>query len=125
MSTIDNFEIVRTRMVEGTDAVKDVAADLGLTPGQTAFIKMQILVADGTVKPITGRTEREVIAKVVKARKKADNYSSWGWLSARTGINEGQLKKAVDATKKVTVYTGRHETIVHDRLAKRSPKQAA
>jgi hypothetical protein len=125
MSNIDNIQIVRTRMVESNDSVKDVAADLGLTPGQTAFIKMQILVADGTVPAIKGRTEREIIAKVAKARKKADDYSSWGWLSARTGINEGQLKKAVDATKKVTVYTGRHETIVHDRIAKRSPKKAA
>jgi hypothetical protein len=120
MSTIDNIEIVRTRMVESNDSVKDVAADLGLTPGQTAFIKMQILVADGTVPAIKGRTERELIAKVARARKKADDFSSWGWLSARTGMPEGQLKKTVDATKKVKVYTGRQQTIVHDRLAKKA-----
>ena len=116
----DHIEIVRARMVEGNDAVKDVAADLGLTPGKTAFIKMQILVADGTVKSIKGRTERETIARVIAARKKADNYSSWGWLSARTGISEITLKKMVDETKRVTVFTGRHQTIVHDRLAKKA-----
>jgi hypothetical protein len=120
MSTIDTYQIVRTRMVESNDRVKDVAADLGLTPGQTAFIKMQILVNDGTVPTIKGRTERELIAKVARARKKADNYSSWGWLSARTGMPEGELKSKVDATKKVTVYTGRQTTIVHDRLAKKA-----
>ena len=124
MSTNDHIQIVRERMIDGSDAVKDVAEALGLTPGQTAFIKMQILVADGTVKAIKGRTERETIARVVAARKKADNYSSWGWLSARTGISESALKAKVNETEKVVVYTGRHHTITHDRIAKQSKRAA-
>lgn len=106
---------VQTRMVDGNDHVKDVAKALGLTPGKTAFIKMQILVENGTVPAITGTTA-QMVAKSLTARKKADAISSWGWLAARTGMNEGALKIA--ATKKGHPVYG--ERIAQIRAAKRS-----
>lgn len=115
MSTIDRIQVVRDRMVNGDDHVKDVAVSLGLTPGKTAFIKMQILVEDGQVKKIDG-TPAQVIARTIAARKKADEYSSWGWLAARTGMNEGTLKKAC-AKKEYPVFGDR---IVEHRAAKRA-----
>jgi hypothetical protein len=119
MSThTDPKTVVRTRMVDGTDHVKDVAKALKLTPGKTAFIKMQILVEDGTVAPITG-SPAQVLAKTIAARKRCNEYSSWGWLAARTGMNEGTLKKNVAATKKIQVKGSR---IAIERAAKRAKK---
>jgi hypothetical protein len=111
-------QIVRTRMVEGNDHVKDVAKTLKLTPGQTAFIKMQILVEDGTVKKITG-TPAQKLAKIVSARKRADEYSSWGWLAARSEMSEGTMKKLVAEKKSYPVFGERIATI---RAAKRNKK---
>ena len=72
-----------------------LAAKMGLkTNGRAAYMKMLFAVQNGDVPAITG-TPKQVIRKVITARKKADQYSSWGWLSARAGMNEGTLKKAV------------------------------
>jgi hypothetical protein len=116
MTNSDATQIVRDRMVTGNDHVKDVAKSLGLTPGKTAFIKMQILVADGEVPKIEG-TQAQIIARTIAARKKADDYSSWGWLAARTGKPEGALKVAVAKTERIQVKGSR---IVKDRAAKRA-----
>lgn len=116
MTNATATQTVRTLLVDGDAHVKDVAKKLKLTPGQTAFIKMQILVEDGAVKRIDG-TPAQKLAKIVSARKRADEYSSWGWLAARSGMSEGTMKKLVAEKKNYPVFG---ERIAQIRAAKRS-----
>lgn len=87
-----------TLAAEADVKLADLAAQMGLkTNGRAAYMKMLAQVQCGDVPAITG-TPKQVVRKTIAARKKADRYSSWGWLSARAGINEGTLKKRVAAT---------------------------
>jgi hypothetical protein len=83
---------VRKRVLNGGESAATVAKDLGITPGKAAFIAMQLKVEDGDVPAITGRNEDALLKAVNVARNKADEHSSWGWLSARSGISESSLK---------------------------------
>jgi hypothetical protein len=89
---------VQKNVVRGKMTVRDAADQLGMQAGKVAFIRMQILVENGTVPAITGKTEDVIIANVIRARDKADEFSSWGWLSARSGIGESTLKIKVEET---------------------------
>ena len=109
---------VRELLVDGDAHVQDVAKKLKLTPGKTAFIKMQILVEDGVVPAITG-TPAQKLAKIVTARKRANEYSSWGWLAARSGMSEPTMKKMVAEKKNYPVFG---ERIAQIRAAKRNKK---
>jgi hypothetical protein len=88
---------VQQRVVEGGESAATVAKDLGITPGKAAFIAMQVRVENGEVAKIAGKTDEQLIKNTVAARAKADQYSSWGWLSARTGVSEPALKSKVAA----------------------------
>jgi hypothetical protein len=88
---------VQTRVIDGGESAATVAKDLGITSGKAAFIAMQLRVENGEVSKITGKTDDALIANVVKARDKADQFSSWGWLSARSGVAESALKNKVAA----------------------------
>jgi hypothetical protein len=90
-------DTVRKRVIDGGESAAVVAKDLGITSGKAAFIKMQLMVEDGNVPAIKFKNPDDMVTKTVAARNKADEYSSWGWLSARTGVSEPSLKAAVAA----------------------------
>jgi hypothetical protein len=55
---------------------------------------MQHRVAEGEVPTIsTNGNSDAVVKRLVTARNKADEFSSWGWLSARSGLTENVIKK--------------------------------
>lgn len=72
----------------------EIGTELGITPGKAQFLLMLHKVATGEVKRLTFKAgDDAALAKVVKtARDKADEFSSWGWISARTGVSEPKLK---------------------------------
>lgn len=114
MTTTDRIALAGT-----TDAkLADLAKQMGLkTNGRAAYMKMLAAVQCGEVKPING-SRKQVITRTIAARRKADRFSSWGWLSARAGISEGTLKKMC-ADAGYPVYGDR---IVKARAAKKSKK---
>jgi hypothetical protein len=70
-----------------------IGEDLGITPGKAQFLLMLHKVATGEVKRLPFRNDDELAAKIAKARDAADEFSSWGWISARTGVSEPKLKR--------------------------------
>jgi hypothetical protein len=70
----------------------EIATDLSITPGKAQFLMMKHDVAEGNVPAIKHRNENELIAGIKKARTANDAYSSWGWISARSGVAEGKVK---------------------------------
>lgn len=77
-------------------SIGDIAEALSITAGKAAFLNMLNVVEDTPRLQIKGRTDEEKIPKVVAARAKQDEHSSWGWLSARSGISEARLKALVE-----------------------------
>jgi hypothetical protein len=113
MTTSDRIQIAAEN-----DQLKlgELKTQMGLkTTGRAAFMKMLLEVQRGNVPAITG-SPKQVVQRTIAARKKADKYSSWGWLSARAGVNEGTLKKHVAAAG-YPVYGDR---IVATRSAKKA-----
>lgn len=88
---------VLSRVVNGGESAATVAKDLGITAGKAAFIAMQLRVDNGEVPKISFKNDEQLVSKTVAARDKADQHSSWGWLSARTGVAEASLKQKVAA----------------------------
>lgn len=82
--------IVEMREAESSWA--EIAEELSITPGKAQFLMMKHLVAEGEVPAITARNDADMLKKLVAARNKADGHSSWGWLSARSGLSEGVIK---------------------------------
>jgi hypothetical protein len=74
-----------------------IAAELNITSGKAQFLMMLHRVAEGDVPAIRFKAgdDADLVAKTVAAREKQDEFSSWGWLSARTGVSEGTLKSKV------------------------------
>lgn len=70
----------------------EIASDLGVTPGKAQYLMMLHRVGEGDVPSIPSSPESKLVAGLKKARAKADEYSSWGWLSARAGVPEGRVK---------------------------------
>lgn len=87
--------IVEARTVEEM-SWSDIAEELSITPGKAQYLMMCHMVGEGEVPAITHRNEGELVKKVAAARAKADEYSSWGWLSARTSVPENRLKKLME-----------------------------
>lgn len=87
----------------------EVGAELSITPGKAQFLNMLHEVAEGNVPTIsTSGNEDAVVKRIAAARAKADEYSSWGWLAARTGWSEGKIKTLLEASGD---YTPRAENI--------------
>lgn len=83
-------------MREEGSSWSEIGTELGITPGKAQFLNMLHLVAEGEVKayPKNRLKDEESIAALVKEqRERADQYSSWGWISARSGISEPTLKR--------------------------------
>lgn len=84
------------RIVELRDADtswSEIAEELKITSGKAQYLMMCHLVANDEVPAITFRNEGELVKKVAAARAKADEYSSWGWLSARASVPHTKLQK--------------------------------
>lgn len=74
---------------------KEIGDEIGTTPGKAQYLMMLHRVAEGDVPkvPNAANPDSPKFAKSLeKARKAADEYSSWGWLSARSGLPEGKIK---------------------------------
>lgn len=65
---------------------------LAITPGKAQFLMMLHRVAEGEVKAIKFKDDDDLAAKIAAEREKAYEFSSWGWISARTGVSEPKLK---------------------------------
>lgn len=70
----------------------EIASDLNITPGKAQFLFMLHEVAEGNVPAIRHRNENELVTGIRKAREANNQYSSWGWIAARTGVSEGKIK---------------------------------
>lgn len=77
---------------EAGSSWSQIAEELSITPGKAQFLMMLHKVAEGEVPKITFRNDGELTTKAAAARRKADEFSSWGWIAARTGVSEGKLK---------------------------------
>jgi hypothetical protein len=75
------------------EPVSKIAKALGITPGKVAFLLMVQAVEDKPSLRIAFKDDDELARKVIAARKKADAHSSWGWLAARTGVDEARVKR--------------------------------
>lgn len=115
MTTTDKIAFVR----ENADLpLPKLAEAMKCTNGKAAFVKMLIAVEDNPSLRLEAKTPTGIIGKTVTARKKADAYSSWGWLSARTGISEPKLKKMCEG--RYEVFGSRIATERAAKKAKRS-----
>lgn len=70
----------------------DIASDLNITSGKAQFLMMKHRVAEGEVPAIKHRNETELVSGIRKARDAQNEFSSWGWISARSGVSEGKIK---------------------------------
>lgn len=114
-----------TRMLELREegnSWSEVAAELNITPGKAQFLNMLHLVAEGDVKPIRFRNDEELTAKCQAARAAADEYSSWGWIAARTGVSEGKIKGLL---AEAGTYVPKSENISIVRADKTDPDRAS
>lgn len=90
---VDNTAMrAKVAKLVGKHSLGDIAEQLSITPGKAAMLNMLNEVEANPKLRIKGRNEEEIVANAVKARELENEYSSWGWLSARSGIAEGRLK---------------------------------
>lgn len=108
------------RVVNGDEAVSAVAKDLKITAGKAAFLIMKHRVATGDVAAISGKNDETLLKNINTARTKADEFSSWGWLAARSGRSEGFIKAGLE---KAGLYKPGKENIASKRAASK-PKTA-
>jgi hypothetical protein len=114
---------VVSRYVEGDEKLSVVAQSLKITPGKAAFLVMQYRVAEGEVPSIEGKDDEALLKAINVARLKADEYSSWGWLAARSGRSEGFIKNGLE---ELELYTPKAENIATKRAeAKPKPEPKA
>lgn len=114
----EQTEAVVSRYINGDEKLSAVAASLKITPGKAAFLVMQHRVAEGEVPAITGKDDESLLKAINVARLKADEFSSWGWLAARSGRSEGFIKVGLEAME---LYTPKAENIATKR-AESKPK---
>lgn len=86
------MKIVIDRCVKGDESVGDVARDLKITAGKAAFLIMQHRVATGDVPELKATDDETATKNILAARAKADEFASWGWIAARTGLPESKVK---------------------------------
>ena len=67
---------------------------------------------------INGKDDETLLKAINVARLKADEYSSWGWLAARSGRSEGFIKSGL---QELELYTPKAENIATKR-AEAKPK---
>lgn len=91
----ENVKAARKLEVEGK-SVSEIAAKLGTTSGRAAYFLMVAEVTRNKKLKITGDNDEAVLKQVKAERLAAGDKSGWGWLSARTGIPEGRLKKMAE-----------------------------
>lgn len=111
---------VAARLKKG-EKFGDIAEALHVTPGRAKYLQMLNDVENGTVARIsTAGNDEAVTKRIIAARDKQDEYSSWGWISARTGISEARVKALAEA--------GGHKVkgthVAKERAAARSDKPA-
>lgn len=94
--TAQQMQQVVARVVNGDEKLAAVAKDLKITSGKAAFLIMQHRVATGDVAKITGKDDEALLKNINAARTKADEFSSWGWLAARSGRSEGFIKSGLE-----------------------------
>jgi hypothetical protein len=117
---------IRPQVVEDLESGKklsEVAAKFHITPGKAAFLRMQAHVASHPKMKIKGE-DAELVAGIKAARDAQDEFSAWGWISARTGLPEVRVKaiaeKAGIAVKGTHVAKARKEA----RVASAPPEAA-
>lgn len=99
-------ELAKARDAELTEQVleareegqswSEIAADLSITPGKAQFLMMLHRVATGDVKPLRFKDDETLTEQIKKARTAADEFSSWGWIAARTGVSEVKIKRLAE-----------------------------
>lgn len=99
-------ELAKERDAELTEQVIDareegqswseIASDLNITPGKAQFLMMLHRVATGDVKPLRFKDDETLTEQIKKARTAADEFSSWGWIAARTGVSEVKIKRLAE-----------------------------
>ena len=96
---------------------KDIAAELNIGLGKTMFLEMVDTVSNTPKLKLAGRTDEDIAAKVVAARLKQDEHSSWGWLAARSGKSEAFCRKAYEDAG----HTVKGEHVASARKAAKAP----
>jgi hypothetical protein len=107
---------VPNRDVGDDEPIADVARDLNITAGKAAYLLMKDAVAKGKVPALEGEDDDELVQAIIAARAAADEYSSWGWLSARAGMPESWIKAEL---AEIDAYTPKAENISSVRAAHR------
>lgn len=80
------------RMNEG-EKLGEIASSLQLYPFQAHQLVALVHVDKGDVPAITGKSEDVLVKRLAAARAKGDEYASWDWLQARSGINKVKIQK--------------------------------
>lgn len=102
------------RCIKGDETVGAVAKELSITAGKAAFLIMQHRVEVGEVPAIEGKTEPTLLKALSTERNKANEFSSWGWLAARSGKSEGYIKSKL---AELGLYEPKAENIAVKRSA--------
>lgn len=120
--TAEQQATIVKRVINGDEKLAAVAKDLKITSGKAAFLIMLHRVAEGEVPTITGKNDEALLRAINVARNKADEYSSWGWLAARSGKSEGFIKTGLEG---LGLYTPRAENIASKRSESSKPAATA
>lgn len=75
------------------ETANEIATDLHLYPFQVHQLVQLVHVDNGSVPAITAKSEDVLVKKLATARAKGDEYASWDWLQARSGINKVRIQK--------------------------------
>lgn len=78
------------------ETANEIATDLQLYPFQVHQLVQLVHVDKGDVPAITAKSEDVLVRKLAAARSKGDEYASWDWLQARSGMNKVRIKKLMD-----------------------------
>lgn len=78
------------------EAWSTIAEELSITPGKAQFLMMLHRVATKDVKPLKWTDDDDLTEVCQEARAEADEFSSWGWIAARTGVSEAKIKRLLE-----------------------------
>ena len=73
-----------------------IGEELSITPGKAQFLMMLHRVDTGDVKPLKWTDDESLTEVCQEARAALDEFSSWGWIAARTGVSEGKIKRLLE-----------------------------
>jgi hypothetical protein len=112
---------IMARMRKG-EKMGDIATSLKLYPFQAHQLVALVHVDNGDVPAITGKSEDVLVKRLAAARAKGDEYASWDWLQARSGINKVKIQKLlVEAGVKITDVRNDRKGVATKRPAKKAP----